>query len=283
MRQGLRGVAAWEAEAGALTAEEIAAGRGPAGPPALGRVGHGLAGAPPLMKLREGSVYGVGALRAAARGDRIVWAVHRAALANGIVPVVPAGAIAEAFRTEARGDRLEDLLAGTVIEGMGEDGAKRVGELAARADTADLVAVATAETACPSQLRSGGLAPERPAGHGGTARPRPGPLRRLRAPAMPAARYSSVAPCPSPDGRRRHRRARGPTGAAATASPGRPGPAARPATRWRPGRRPGPGALSAVRTPGTAGAGRRSSIAPPRTGRPPGPRHRWPALSRPGR
>lgn len=99
------------------------------------------------MKLREGIVYGVGGLRAAARGDRVVWAVHRAALANGIVPVVPAGAIAEAFRTEARGDRLEELLAGVVIEPMGEESAKRAGELAARADTADLVAVATAEAA----------------------------------------------------------------------------------------------------------------------------------------
>lgn len=99
------------------------------------------------MEAREGLVYGVGALRAAARGDRMVWAVHRAALANGIVPVVPAAAVAEAFRTEARGDRLEGLLAGTVVEALGDDGARRTGELAARADTADLVAVVTAEAA----------------------------------------------------------------------------------------------------------------------------------------
>lgn len=99
------------------------------------------------MNPRVGLVYGVGALRAAARGDRMVWAVHRAALANGIVPVVPAAAIAEAFRTEARGDRLEDLLAGTSVEPMGDEGARRAGELAARADTSDLVAVATAEAA----------------------------------------------------------------------------------------------------------------------------------------
>lgn len=99
------------------------------------------------MNPRVGLVYGVGALRAAARGDRMVWAVHRAALANGIVPVVPAAAIAEAFRTEARGDRLEDLLAGTSVEPMGDEGARRSGELAARADTSDLVAVATAEAA----------------------------------------------------------------------------------------------------------------------------------------
>ncbi len=99
------------------------------------------------MTAREGLVYGVGALRAAARGDRIMWAVHRAALANGIVPVVPVAAIAEAFRTEARGDRLEALLSGAEVEDLDDEGARRAGELAARADTADLVAVATAQVA----------------------------------------------------------------------------------------------------------------------------------------
>jgi hypothetical protein len=99
------------------------------------------------MGLREGLVYGVGGLRAAARGDRMLWALHRAALSNGIVPVVPAPAIAEVFRTEARGDRLDSLLDGTTVEEVGAERARRVGELAARADTADLVAVATAETA----------------------------------------------------------------------------------------------------------------------------------------
>jgi hypothetical protein len=100
-----------------------------------------------VSRAREGLVYGVGGLRAAARGDRMVWAVHRAALANGIVPVVPAAAIAEAFRTEARGDRLEALLSGAAVEPLGDEAARQAGELAARADTTDLVAVATAETA----------------------------------------------------------------------------------------------------------------------------------------
>ena len=77
----------------------------------------------------------------------MVWAVHRAALTHGIVPVVPVTAIAEAFRTEARGDRLEALLSGVEVELLAEDGARRAGELAARADTTDLVAVATAEAA----------------------------------------------------------------------------------------------------------------------------------------
>jgi hypothetical protein len=96
---------------------------------------------------REGLVYGVGALRAAARGDRMVWALHRAALANGIVPLVPVEVIAEGFRMEARSDRLESLLAGVAVEPLTDEGARRSGQLAARADTTDLVAVAVAETA----------------------------------------------------------------------------------------------------------------------------------------
>jgi hypothetical protein len=96
---------------------------------------------------REGVVYGVGALRAAARGERMIWALHRAALANGIVPVVPVEVIAEGFRTEARGDRLDALLAGTEVEQLSAERARRSGELAARIDTSDLVAVAVVEAA----------------------------------------------------------------------------------------------------------------------------------------
>jgi hypothetical protein len=96
---------------------------------------------------RVGLVYGAAALRAAARGDRMVWALHRAALSNGIVPVVPAAAIAEGYRTEARGDRLESLLAGSEVEVLSGEEARRAGELAARADTTDLIAVEVVEAA----------------------------------------------------------------------------------------------------------------------------------------
>lgn len=99
------------------------------------------------MSERDGLVYGVGALRAAAHGDRMMWALHRAALTYGIVPVVTVGAVADAYRTEPRGDRLDALLAGAEVEALGREGAQRTGELAARAGTPDLVAVSTAETA----------------------------------------------------------------------------------------------------------------------------------------
>lgn len=100
-----------------------------------------------MAGLRHGLVYGAGALRAAARGDRIVWALHRAALSNGIVPVIPALVVTEGFRTEARSDLVEALLGGSEIEVLEHDAAHRLGDLAARAGTSDLVAAAVAETA----------------------------------------------------------------------------------------------------------------------------------------
>jgi hypothetical protein len=99
------------------------------------------------MPPREGVVYGVGALQAAARGDRAMWALHRAALTHGIVAVVPAIAVAQGFRSDAHGDRLASLLSGTELEELSAERARRLGELAARVDTDDLAAVAVAETA----------------------------------------------------------------------------------------------------------------------------------------
>jgi hypothetical protein len=96
---------------------------------------------------REGLVYGLGALHAAARGDRMMWSLHRAALSNGIVPVVPAVTVAEGYRTEARSDRIAELLAGTEIEPFDGEAARRSGEIAARCDTSDLSVVAVVEVA----------------------------------------------------------------------------------------------------------------------------------------
>ena len=103
---------------------------------------------------RTGLVYGVGAVRGPARGrPGSFWAVHRAALAHGIVPVVPVSVIAEGFRTEARGDRIQDLLDGSEIEVMDADWARRVGELAVKASTTDLLAASVAETSAEEKLR----------------------------------------------------------------------------------------------------------------------------------
>ena len=68
----------------------------------------------------------------------MMWALHRAALANGIVPLVPAVTVAEGYRTEARNDRIAELLDGTEVEPFIGEAARRSGELAARCDTSDL-------------------------------------------------------------------------------------------------------------------------------------------------
>src|ERR1700722_11214244 len=96
---------------------------------------------------REGLVYGVGALHAAARGDRMMWALHRAALSNGIVPVIPAVAVAEGYRTEAPRGRIGELLNGTEVEPFSEEAARRSGELAARCDTDEMAVIAVIELA----------------------------------------------------------------------------------------------------------------------------------------
>ena len=96
---------------------------------------------------REGLAYGLGALHAAARGERMMWALHRAALSNGIVPVVPALTVAEGYRSEARSDRIAELLAGTEVEPFTGEMARRAGEIAARCDTSDLSVVAVIELA----------------------------------------------------------------------------------------------------------------------------------------
>ncbi len=77
----------------------------------------------------------------------MMWALHRAALSNGIVPVVPAVTVAEGYRTEARSDRISELLAGTEVEPFSGEAAHRAGEIAARCDSADMGAVAVVELA----------------------------------------------------------------------------------------------------------------------------------------
>ena len=77
----------------------------------------------------------------------MIWALHRAALSNGIIPVIPALTVAEGYRTEARGDRISQLLAGTEVEPFNDEAARRTGELAARCDTSEMSAMAVIELA----------------------------------------------------------------------------------------------------------------------------------------
>lgn len=96
---------------------------------------------------RSGLVYGIAALRAASKDDRLLWALHRAALVRGLVPVVPALVVAEAVRTVEERDALGEVLMGTDIEPLDVDRAERLGKLAASTGTDNLATVAVVESA----------------------------------------------------------------------------------------------------------------------------------------
>lgn len=94
----------------------------------------------------SGLTYDTGALVAAERDNRLMWALHRAAIARGLLPTVPAGVLAEAWRGGPQ-PRLSSLLKGCRIEELGEQQARQVGMLIARSGLVDTVYVAVAEGA----------------------------------------------------------------------------------------------------------------------------------------
>src|ERR671937_403157 len=94
-----------------------------------------------------GVTYDTGALAAAERNDRRMWALHAGFLAEEVVPVVPAPVLAEAWRRGARQASLARLLALCVIESMTEEQARAVGVLAGRAGHDDIVDATVVEGA----------------------------------------------------------------------------------------------------------------------------------------
>jgi hypothetical protein len=95
----------------------------------------------------SGVTYDTGALLAAERNDRRMWALHAGFLSEEIVPVVPAPVLAEAWRGGSGQASLARLLAVCVIEPMTERQAKDVGVLAGRAAHDDVVDVTVVEGA----------------------------------------------------------------------------------------------------------------------------------------
>lgn len=94
----------------------------------------------------SGLTYDTGALIAAERDNRLMWALHRAALARGVKVTVPAGALGEAWRGGPQA-RLSMLLKGCVVEALTEPQARAVGVLIGRSGVADAVDAAVAEGA----------------------------------------------------------------------------------------------------------------------------------------
>ena len=85
-----------------------------------------------------GITYDTGALIAAERGDRRLWALHRRALERGVVPCVPAGVLAQGWRGGPQ-PQMSRMLAGCQVEDLDETRARSAGAACAVAGTSDVV------------------------------------------------------------------------------------------------------------------------------------------------
>jgi predicted nucleic acid-binding protein len=91
--------------------------------------------------------YDTGALVAGEADNRRMWALHQRTLARGILPIVPVGVLAEAWRDGSRQALLGWLLAGCLVEPLDEQRALAVGVLAGLAQHSDVVDVSVVECA----------------------------------------------------------------------------------------------------------------------------------------
>lgn len=94
-----------------------------------------------------GVTYDTGALIAAERNDRRMWALHAGFLAEEVAPVVPAPVLAEAWRGGSRQANLVRMLSMCNLEWMTEDQARKVGVLAGQSGHDDVVDVTVVEGA----------------------------------------------------------------------------------------------------------------------------------------
>jgi hypothetical protein len=94
-----------------------------------------------------GVTYDTGALVAAERNSRRMWALHAGYLAEDVIPVVPAPVLAEAWRGGSRQASLVRFLRMCDVEPMSEELARQVGVLAGASGHDDIVDVAVTEGA----------------------------------------------------------------------------------------------------------------------------------------
>lgn len=85
-------------------------------------------------------VYDAGALIAADRSKRQVWADHRARLELGVVPATTAPVVAQVSRS-GRQAQLRRFLRGCAVVPFAADEAHEIGKLAARSRSSDVVDV----------------------------------------------------------------------------------------------------------------------------------------------
>lgn len=84
-----------------------------------------------------GLTYDSGALIAAERSDRRLWALHRRAIERGFLPIVPTVVLAQVWRGGPQ-PLLSRLLRGTEIQTLSELAARRAGVGLARSGATDV-------------------------------------------------------------------------------------------------------------------------------------------------
>ncbi len=94
-----------------------------------------------------GVTYDTGALVAAERNNRQMWALHVGYLAEEVISTVPASVLAEAWRGGSRQASLSRLLRMCNTEPMTENLARNVGVLAGSSGHDDIVDVSVVEGA----------------------------------------------------------------------------------------------------------------------------------------
>jgi hypothetical protein len=94
-----------------------------------------------------GVTYDTGALVAAERNNRQMWALHAGYLAEEVIPAVPAPVLAEAWRGGSRQASLSRLLRMCDTEPMSEELARHVGVLAGKSGHDDIADVSVVEGA----------------------------------------------------------------------------------------------------------------------------------------
>ena len=95
----------------------------------------------------NGVTYDTGALIAADRNDRAMWALHAGFLAEEAVITVPSPVVAEAWRGGSRQANLSRLLALCIVEDLSLAQARHVGVLAGKSAHDDIVDVTVVEGA----------------------------------------------------------------------------------------------------------------------------------------
>jgi len=93
------------------------------------------------------ATFDTGMLIALDRNEREAWTVLRRLVDRGEVPTVPTVVTAQAWRDGRRQARLAQALRDCRADPLGDDVARRAGELCGRAETSDVVDAVVIETA----------------------------------------------------------------------------------------------------------------------------------------